>query len=289
LSNKIGNYLKRQVICCQGYGGGDLSRYKWDGLDKVVEHIKKKDMPYTCDSEVIMICSPVGNQAKYEKDCKADIALSGYSTARNAAIKYLSDPIDDWTKECRHSFNTSTMKRGILELMGGIGFENAKDIFKDSIDPGVQPKGIKFLFTQMLCMINLHGSSKAVDVDKALKLYPCIRRQAESSLTGWYLRIKNCLKTGGTILIMGKNAWDLLNSSWIKPNGEVMINFTDDRKLDSETLYSKLSKNFCVYEVMHAAGIVRSKNNFQKWLNSKNGNLVKKHIESLKKNFIRSK
>ncbi len=53
--------------------------------EKKIECIKgaiiKEKVPFTCDEEDLMVSSPVGNQIKYSKGIKADIVLSGYSTA----------------------------------------------------------------------------------------------------------------------------------------------------------------------------------------------------------------
>ncbi|RJR26663.1 hypothetical protein C4561_04620 [candidate division WWE3 bacterium] len=159
-----------------------------------------------------MVCCPVGNQIKYSKR-KADMALSGYCTAPDAAIDYFRDTQWDNTVECRHSFDTDPMERGIRLLLGSLGFQNPERVFASARNPDDYREPL-MLFTQMLCMISPDGRSEAKEVDKLLRTKPDIFLcQANASLTSWYQRLKSCLKSDGELMLMGDQAWKLLLSS----------------------------------------------------------------------------
>lgn len=211
-----------------------------------------------------MVCCPVGNQIKF-KNVKADIALSGYCTAPDAALAYFQDPKKDKTIECRHSFNTTPMRRGVTELLNIFGFLNGERTFNSTIDPldlTIEPK---FLFTQMLCMISPNGKSNAKDVDAILRAKRCFREQANSSLTAWYERIKFCLKDGGELILMGEEAIVLAFSSRIDDKGRVTIDFEKPATDISKILYFDLTKRYKVFQTYHAAHIARG---FKAWKKS---------------------
>lgn len=279
----------RKEDCCKGYLKGNLSKYKYSSGDfaQVLKIIQKESIPYTRASEQIMICSPVGNQVKYNRH-KADVVLSGYSTAPAAAIAYLLDHIKDSHRECRHSFNTPTMRNGIYKLLEGIGLKDGGGIFERDVNPSNNSDKPRFLFTQMLCMISPKGGSDAQDVEIILKSNNAILQQANGSLNAWHRRVMGCLKPCGTILIMGNNAWNLLIHSWLNRQGKVSIDFSRKTGEGSESLYSNLGKHFSIYKVIHAAGI-RYKNKWHKWLLSKDCQEVRAHISSLDKTFKRGR
>lgn len=223
----------------------------------------RKRIPYVVDGQSVMICSPVGNQSKFVK-IKADIVLSGFCTAPDAAISYLQCTEDN--AECRNTFNTTTMRRGISRILQTVGFKDAEDFVSSSINPlGTSEMPTLFL-TQTLCMISKNGQSKASGVWESLKNSDIIRNQAEGSLAGWYRKIKSCLDEDGLLLIMGNNAMTLLGSTYLDED-RLRIDMVNDHKIAGKTLLDELSKNYSVFQVIHAAGI-RWKANETAWLAS---------------------
>lgn len=250
--------------CCISNNISDLKELDVEKFKNIKEKIG--NIPYTYDEQDLMFCSPVGNQVKFSgkiKEDKADIVLSGYSTAPDAAIKYVEDITQDENKECGHSFNTANMKRGIIKILKSIGFDNSKEIFEASIDPNSYDIRPYFFFTQMLCMISRNGKSEAAYVEKILKNKNKFLLQASSSLTAWYKRIKSHLKEEGIILLMGDNAMNLLNNSWIIPDDQISIDFNNSQS--SVTLKERLEQDkYKVFSIIHASAINR-KNLEEKW------------------------
>ena len=248
--------------CCISKNTSDLKELDVEKFKNIKEKIG--NIPYTCDEQDLMFCSPVGNQVKFSGKIRADIVLSGYSTAPDAAMKYIKDKNQNESKECRHSFNTANMKRGIIKILKSIGLDNGEEIFKESINPNsynnIRPY-IRhyFFFTQMLCMISHNGKSEAAYVEKILKNKNKFLLQASSSLTAWYKRIKSHLKEEGIILLMGDNAMNLLNNSWIIPDDQISIDFNNNQS--SVTLKERLEQDkYNVFSIIHASAI-----NFKKW------------------------
>lgn len=175
--------LKGGVImeCCSNseYSNIDefyvgLIKKNEDLLNGIIEEVKKQGIPFSCDCENIMVCSPVGNQVKYRGKVKANIILSGFCTAPNAAYKYLKEKqeLKDEFWECRHSFNTFNMKNGIMKILESIGFSDPERVMNEAIEPRLleeKNENPRFLFTQLLCMISKSGSSKAKEVIEILK------------------------------------------------------------------------------------------------------------------------
>lgn len=238
--------------CCISNNTFDFKELDVEKFKNIKEKIG--NIPYTCDEQDLMFCSPVGNQVKFSGKIKADIVLSGYSTAPDAAIKYVEDMIQDENRECKHSFNTPNMKRGIIKILKSIGFDNSEEIFENSIDPisyNIRPY---FFFTQMLCMISHNGGSKASEAEKILKNKNEFLVQANSSLTAWYKRIKSHLKEKGIILLMGDNAMNLLNNSWVIIDKQISIDF--NKSQSSVSLKGQLEQDeYRVFSIIHASAI----------------------------------
>lgn len=247
--------------CCISNNTSDLKELDVEKFKNIKEKIG--NIPYTCDEQDLMFCSPVGNQVKFSGKIKADIVLSGYSTAPEAAMKYIEDKNQMEGKECRYSFNTANMKRGIIKILKSIGFDNGEEIFKDSIDPNSYNIRPYFFFTQMLCMISHNGGSKASEAEKILKNKNKFLVQANSSLTAWYKRIKSHLKGEGIILLMGDNAMNLLNNSWIIWDNQISIDFNINQS--SFILEKRLEQDkYKVFSIIHASAINR-KNLEERW------------------------
>lgn len=249
----------KKNYCCIVNNSSDLKKLNIKKFKNIKEKIG--NIPYTCDEQDLMFCSPVGNQVKFSGEIKADIVLSGYSTAPDAAIKYIGDKNKD--KKCRHSFNTPNMKRGIIKILKSIGFDNGEEIFETSIDPNFYNIRPFFFFTQMLCMISHNGGSKASEAEKILKNKNKFLVQANSSLTAWYKRIKSHLKGKGIILLMGDNAMNLLNNSWVISNNQISIDFSNSQS--SVSLKGQLEQDkYKVFSIIHASAISR-KNLEERW------------------------
>ena len=249
--------------CCISNNSSNLKKLNVEKFRKIKEKITIGNIPYTCDEKDLMFCSPVGNQIKFSGKIKADIVLSGYSTAARAAIKYVEDRNQDKNKESRHSFNTPNMKRGIVKILKSIGFDNSEQIFEASIDANSYNIRPYFFFTQMLCMVSHNGASKANNVEKIIKNKNEFLVQANSSLTAWYKRIKFHLKEEGIILLMGHNAINLLNNSWVMADTRVSIDFNRSRPLVS--LKKQLEKDkYNLFPIIHASAINR-KNLEERW------------------------
>lgn len=252
--------------CCLSCLRGNLSGFANSIFKDVVNIIEQNGIPYTCDDTNIMICSPVGNQIKYTQK-KADILLTGYCTAPRSAIQYIKEyNLHDKNLECKHSFNTPNMRSGIQKILTSIGFKNSQEIFNTAIDLYNYNQEINFVFTQMLCMISRNASSKAKDVEWVLKnKVEKFLAQANSSLTAWYKRILLCLKENGIILVMGHEAMNLLNKSFIL-NNVISICFKT-KYCSGESLLKVLTKKYNVFYVIHASAINRP-NLFKKWMRS---------------------
>jgi hypothetical protein len=219
-----------------------------------------KNINFTADNNVLMVCSPVGNQTKFNSENKAQIIISGYCTALDAAKAYLED--DGENKEIRNTFNTKTMRKYMVELIKTLGIKNSEEMFQDCINADMKIIG-KILMTQTLCCITADGSSNALEVEKALKNYPNIRKQAESSLTNWYNIIDELAQENAYLLVMGEQAWNLLEHSYLNC-GKVKIDFNSIKPI---SLLSLMKGKYNTKNIIHAAAL-RYPSNYHRWVES---------------------
>lgn len=273
--------------CCSSCLRGDLSRLANSDFEDIINVIEQNDISYTCDDTDIMICSPVGNQIKYTKK-KADILLSGYCTAPKAAIEYLKEyNLHDKNLECEHSFNTPNMKSGIQKILTSIGFKNSQEIFNTAVDPNNYKQDLNFVFTQMLCMISRNGSSEAKEVEWILKNKgEKFLVQANSSLTSWYKRILLFLKENGTIIVMGRNAMNLLENSFVVNNTITICLKVKNNK--GKSLLEILSERYNVFYVIHASAIRRT-NILKKWMESDERHKIVTYLKKMYPDNINDK
>jgi len=225
---------------------------------EVRNKILENDIPYTSDSQNIMICTPLGNQAKFNNGKKADIVLSGFCTAPDAAISYLKDPENDEFKECRHSFNTGPMKNGIEKIFKSIGVRESGKILDIALSCSEQDNEMSFLFTQLLCMISSDGRAAANGVENVLKKSESIRNQANYSITAWYDRINSILDEDGIILLMGKHAKELIKKTYLIEKDIFKIDYY--KELSDITLFDIINKRYKLFCIFHAAGLRYPKN-----------------------------
>lgn len=249
------------ITCCNSDNNSNIAelRTKTNKFNDIKEILFCDKVPFTCDQINLMFCSPVGNQKKFQDEIKADIALSGYCTAPDAAIAYIKDRKKDEGRECRHSFDTYNMKRGLIKLLKSIGFLDAEGIYDSSIDFNSYNLSPRFLFTQMLCMISHDESPQAILVERLLKEQRMerITEQASYSLTAWYRRIKACLKNKSPILLMGNNSINLLENSWVKDSCNIHIDFKNKYKYF--TLKEQLELDgYKLLSVYHASALNRT-------------------------------
>jgi len=238
------------------------------GINKfltVEQKISETDIPYTTDGNYIMICTPLGNQVKFTKKNKANVVLSGFCTAPDAAIEYLEDENNDEFSECRHSFNTGTMKRGIKKIFESIGIKDPQKTLDIALSCEDYDE-MNFLFTQLLCMISKDGNSDAVSVEHILKNSESIRNQANYSITAWYNRINTLLENNGIILLMGIHAEKLIKKTYFTDNGTFKIDYYN--KLSNITLLDKVTERYKLFSIIHAAGY-RYPSNEKNWLKKK--------------------
>ena len=246
--------------CCKSDCHDDITISRFSSIRR---ELLEKKVPYTVDKNYIMICSPVGNQGKYTQR-KADIVLSGYSTAPSAALKYIKDSSEESLRLCKHSFGTCRMQTGIKKILDSIGVNNSESIIGSALSEEFNPN-INFLFTQMLCMISNNGSAKAHYVAKILRESDKIKKQACFSIQAWYSRIKRCLKENGIILLMGNNAEELIKNTYMNADGTVQIDFSD--RISSNRLLDEIKKYYKIYFSIHASGIAYRENE-KRWKES---------------------
>jgi hypothetical protein len=273
-------YKRRYIImayCCK-HSNGDLKELRVTKFDGIKQIITERNIPFTCNNNDLMVCSPVGNQVKFKK-FKADLVLSGYCTAPDAAIRYLKDERIDEFLDCRHSFDTANMKAGVIKLLETIGFNNGQRIYQDTLNPNFMSPNINLLFTQMLCMISPNGGSEAKAVEKLLKNTEksIFLQQANDSLTSWYKKICQNAKVNGTIVLMGDQAYNLLSNASVSENGDVYIDFI--RKHNKPLLLEVLEQHYCIFSVYHASSLRRN-NLLEKWNKNERRKKVYQHLIS---------
>lgn len=259
--------------CCYDASRGKFSVVTNKKMLDVYKIASSKNLNYTADNNVLMVCSPVGNQSKFNSQNKAQIIISGYCTALDAAKTYVED--DGENKEIRNTFNTQTMRKNLVELMKTIGIKNSEEIFQDCINADLNIIS-KILMTQTLCCITVDGSSNALKVEKALKNSPNIRKQAESSLTNWFNIIDELAQTNAHLLVMGEQAWNLLEHSYFNC-GTVKIDFNG---VKDDNLLLLLEKKYRTRKIIHAAGL-RYKKNHQGWIEKNDRKQLVKELSGI--------
>ena len=222
--------MRGNMVCkCKGQQG-ELKKYKpvknFGKMEKIVERIFEINKPencqisYCCDDKNLMVCSPVGTESKFSKSNKANIVLSGFCTAPDAANQYLKDLSEGVSKnqsELKNAFNTGNMKSGIHKLLESIGVIDPEKFHAQCLDAKRQTCT---MYTQMLCMIAANGSAESNLVSSVL-MSEYFKPFTLRSLAGWVDRITKKLRKGGLVIVMGNSAWNLLDQVTVKENSSI--------------------------------------------------------------------
>lgn len=262
-------------LCCStnevsDIAGLDLNRIRSQDsrrkIEAILEAIIREDVPFTCDADSLMVTSPVGNQIKYSDVVKADIVLSGFSTAATAAYNYFNEEENE-LRECNNAFNTADMRRGVKTLLKSVGFNDPKKVFSGAINPSVYETP-NFLFTQILCMVSYRGTSNAAKAYRVIKSNPRFQTQANSCINSWYKRIVACSATGAIIMLMGNEARELLYNTWVEED-TLLIDFDGRRNNEHGIRLTQRLRDegFEVFYTYHAASL-RYPDNLYAWCTS---------------------
>lgn len=227
-------------------------------FEPVKQIIKEKGLAHVNDQADLMFCSPVGNQELFSSEVKANIVLSGFCVAPDAAIPFAKDLQRTSFKEATvaNTFNTPTMRNGIKKIFKSIGIRN-EALFEESTQGGaLAGSSMRLLMTQMLCVISKNGGSKATDVTELLKNNLKIRGLAERCLCCWVKRIEEKVEPGGSILLMGGDALKLIADTEFYHGTLCRCAIRLNEQMKGASLLSYLEeKNYKVVPVIHAAGI----------------------------------
>jgi len=254
------------MVCkCNGQQG-ELEEYKPGKnaakMKEIVESIIKINnrencqISYCCDDKNLMVCSPVGTESKFSESHKADIVLSGFCTAPNAAKPYLKDiskgaPRDQ--AELKNAFNTGNMKDGIYKLLESIGVIDPEEFHEQCLNVNRQTCT---MYTQMLCMIAANGSAKS-NLVSSVVMSKYFKPFTLRSLAGWVDRITKKLRKGGLIIIMGNSAWNLLDQVTVKENGSIGLELYGDGQNLRCWLSDPFKFDFKIIYTYHASALNR--------------------------------
>ena len=229
-----------------------------DKFEPVKQIIKEQGLSHVNDQTNLMFCSPVGNQELFSSEVKANIVLSGFCVAPDAAISFAEDLQRSSFKEATvaNTFNTPTMRNGIKKIFKSIGIKN-NALFEESTQGNVLAgSSMRLLMTQMLCVISKNGGSKATDVTELLKSNLKIRGLAERCLCCWVKRIEGNVEQGSIILLMGSDALKLIANTEFRQGTVCRCVIRLNEQMKEASLLSYLEeKGYKVLPVIHAAGI----------------------------------
>ncbi|WP_417911726.1 hypothetical protein [Candidatus Electronema sp. TJ] len=227
-------------------------------FEPIKQIIREKGLAHVNDQSNLMFCSPVGNQKLFSSEVKANIVLSGFCVAPDAAIAFAEDLQRMSFKEATvaNTFNTPTMRNGIKKIFKSIGIRN-EALFEESTQGGgLAESAIRLLMTQMLCVISKNGGSKATDVIELLKSNLKIRGLAERCLCCWVKRIEEKVEPGGIILLMGGDSLKLIADTEFRQGAVCRCVIRLNEQMKGSSLLSYLEKkSYTVVPVIHAAGI----------------------------------
>ena len=229
-------------------------------FEPIKQIIKDKGLRHVNDQSSLMFCSPVGNQKLFGSEVKANVVLSGFCVAPDAAISFAEDLQRSSFKKATvdNAFNTSNMRSGIKKIFKSIGIKK-DSVLEESIQgDALAASDMRFLMTQMLCMISKNGSPDAKDVTELLGSHDGIREQAEHCLCCWVRRIEENVELGSIILLMGQNALALINETEFYNGSNCLCKIRLTGKPEKNSLLSYLEKKYKVISVYHASGINRS-------------------------------
>jgi hypothetical protein len=221
-------------------------------FESVKQIIKDKHLAHVNDQTNLMFCSPVGNQELFGPELKANIVLSGFCVAPDAAIGFAEDLAKTSLRQATvdNAFNTPTMRRGIKKIFKSIGIKNDSALEESIRHESVTNAPMRFLMTQMLCMISADGGSKAKDVINLLESHKEIRAQAERCLGCWVKRIQETVEPGSIILLMGDDAFKLINETEFYSDGSCTICL--DGQIDGESLFAYLKRSFPLFMLLES-------------------------------------
>lgn len=229
-----------------------------DKFEPIKQIIKDKGLRHVNDQSSLMFCSPVGNQELFGSEVKANVVLSGFCVAPDAAIPFAKDLQRSSFKEATvaNTFNTPTMRNGIKKIFKSIGIRN-EALFEESTQGNVLAgSAMRLLMTQMLCVISKNGGSQAIDVTRLLKSDPNIRAQAERCLCCWVKRIEEKVELGSIILLMGNDALKLITNTEFHQGNDCQCAIRLNEQMKGKNLLSYLQKkHYKIVSVIHAAGI----------------------------------
>lgn len=245
-------------ICDCTPAKSDIGVLKVDKFEHIKQIIQEKRLAHVNDHANLMFCSPVGNQELFSSEVKANIVLSGFCVAPDAAIAFAEDlQCTSFQKATvANTFNTPTMRNGIKKIFKSIGIRN-EALFEESTQGGVLAgSSMRLLMTQMLCVISKNGGSKATDVTELLKSNLKIRGLAERCLCCWVKRIEEKVEPGGIILLMGGDALKLIADTEFYHGTLCRCAIGLNEQMNGPSLLSYLEeKGYKVVPVIHAAGI----------------------------------
>jgi hypothetical protein len=229
-----------------------------DKFEHIKQIIKDKGLRHVNDQSSLMFCSPVGNQEMFGAEVKANVVLSGFCVAPDAAISFAEDLQRTSFKEATvaNTFNTPTMRNGIKKIFKSIGIKK-DSLFEESTQGNVLAESsMRLLMTQLLCVISKNGGSKATDVTALLKSDLKIRGLAERCLCCWVKRIEENVEIGSIILLMGSDALKLIANTEFRQGTVCRCVIRLNEQMKEASLLSYLEeKGYKVLPVIHAAGI----------------------------------
>lgn len=245
-------------ICDYTLEKSDIGVLKVDKFESIKQIIQEKRLAHVNDQSNLMFCSPVGNQELFSSEVKANIVLSGFCVAPDAAIPFAKDLQNTSFKEATvaNTFNTPTMRNGIKKIFKSIGIKN-EAIFEESTQGGaLADSSMRLLMTQMLCLISKNGGSQAIDVTRLLKSDLNIRALAERCLCCWVKRIEEKVEPGSIILLMGNDALKLITNTEFHQGNDCRCAIRLNEQMKGKNLLSYLQKkHYKIVSVIHAAGI----------------------------------
>ncbi|MCI5128010.1 MAG: hypothetical protein D3907_05810 [Candidatus Electrothrix sp. AUS3] len=251
----------------------NIEELKTNRFTDIKKIIKNSDIMHVNNEHDLMFCSPVGNQHLFHHDAKANFVLSGFCVAPDAGIKFLKDlQRSQESAACDNTFNTPNMRSGIKKIFKSIGIKKFETLFDMSMRSpekiSKKNKGMNLMMTQLLCMISPGGSSQAIQVMKLLRSDDgaIFKKQAEQCLCHWVQRIKENVKEGSPILLMGKDALTLLNkTAFDSQSGEYKCTMMLGQKNNlPDSLYAYMNRKYSILPVIHASGINYKKNE-ERW------------------------
>lgn len=257
--------------CCKQLKDFDQQSFKryihdhpWlkNKVGNLVDRWLKVDWPIFYDeSGIISFHAPVGNVDFFEVNKSAQIIISGFCVAKDAGFSYVKTSLEqgklnDKYIAAKHTFDTNTMKRGIVRLFEDNQINLLLDCScADEVFMRAKNGEIPLMLTQALCPIIVDGSSRAEDVWEAIHANSDLRIFISRSLTRWWKSIKECSTRNTVLYLMGKRQRGraelvkLLAYSRVKDNDSVEITDCDQK---NESLLALIKAFMNIKLVYHA-------------------------------------